>query len=236
MDSKATSFALVTEGVSDHAVIERLIHTTLAKNLENQIYINRFHPKPDETDNAWYGPKGGWERVFEFCSCQNSLNKAMAYNRYLVIQMDTDTGGHQNFGIQLTDSNGEIPEAQIISEVTSLIISKFPDGFYNQYQDQIIFAISIHSIECWILPFYEPTPKKQPQINTCARRLAHLLTKENISSVKRYKEYSIICKKIRRLKDIEDKKSQSLSLTIFIEALQRLIPAASKTASDNADC
>ena len=91
------TFALVSEGVCDQAVIEHLIQTTCEKILDCEIEVYPMQPLRDATDSS--ANFGGWERVFEFC--ETGIPAALSVNDYVVIQIDTDRAEHVKFGVSL---------------------------------------------------------------------------------------------------------------------------------------
>ena len=61
-----TVFALVTEGITDSAVIEAILQSHFD---DDDLEVRPIQPVRDVTDQARTAPGafGGWEKVFEYC-------------------------------------------------------------------------------------------------------------------------------------------------------------------------
>lgn len=165
-------FGLVTEGITDQAVLENIINgIVLAKT-------------DDEADFVFSQPAqgvgkqkndGGWERVFEFLATEDLMIDALEKVSFLVIHLDSDQGTHKNFGVALLDAAGKPrPTIDIISDVKNVLISKISPAVYLKYRDKLVFAIAVHSLECWLLPLFGKKRSRANEVN-CERKLAHEL-------------------------------------------------------------
>ena len=93
--------------------------------------------------------------------------------------------------------------------------------FWTNYGDRIIFAISVHSIECWLLPIYFNTQhQKAGKITGCLDTLNKILIKQEGFSIheKEAAYYVKIAKKLR--KQINDIYTLNPSLRIFVENIK----------------
>lgn len=169
------SFMLITEGPTDQEVIEAVLAGYFGE--EPDFPFRR--PLRDATDESRQakGSDGGWERVLEHCeNAEDLLREDLQINDYLLIQIDTDCGDHKNFGVSPTVNGQDRPVTDIIMDVRKLLIAKLGEEFYGDFQDRILFAISVHSLECWLLPLHVVKPakdavKKSSQTKSCADRL-----------------------------------------------------------------
>src|SRR4051794_28026303 len=107
------TFALISEGLTDQFVIERLVEVICSANFDEGVDINPLQPLRDVTD-AVTAPHGGWELVLEYCD--NGVGDALAANDYIVIHLDTDQGDHPNFGVALTDEGSDRPFCELIAD------------------------------------------------------------------------------------------------------------------------
>ena len=137
------SFGLIAEGLTDQIVIEDILAGYL-----NSAYIEvtPLQPKRDKSKI------GGWTLVFDYCRSKK-FQEAFQFIDYIIIQIDTDVS--EDYGVAKQDENGEFTPQQLIAKVIEKFRSAIGDNFYSRYQPQIIFAISVHSIECWLLPLYQ---------------------------------------------------------------------------------
>jgi hypothetical protein len=207
------SFALVTEGITDQAVLE----TILCGYYGEEPDINPLQPLRDATDESRQseGSFGGWEKVFEYCGL-GDLQDALAFNDYLIIQVDTDCGEHPRFGVPLTSGGKDRPEIDIIDDVRKVLVSKLGDDFYQEFQDQILFAISVHSLECWLLPLHANTPKASSQTKSCANRLGRAA---RIELGKDYQAYKTLSRGYGKKAAIEKARQCSASFDVFLSSL-----------------
>jgi hypothetical protein len=155
------SLGLITEGLTDQIVIESI----LAGYFNNpDIDIRPLQPERDKHDENKSHNYGGWSQVFAYCEL-NNFKEAFQFIDYIIIQIDTDVSKDYNIAHQ--DENGEFTPQHLIAKV----IEKFRDGigedFYNTNQLKIIFAISVHSIECWLLQLYYTAQQKKAKCKNC---------------------------------------------------------------------
>ncbi|QOF91885.1 phage tail protein [Pseudomonas lundensis] len=214
------SFALVTEGITDQIVIDHLISTIIGNFSEEDADVNILQPLRDATDEARQakGKFGGWEKVLEFCRNEARLNEALEFNEYLVIQIDTDCCGHVNFGVPLYKEGIELKALELIADVQNYIKACLGDVYQNN-ADRIIFAIAVHSTECWLMPFYAREEHHKSREKSCAEHLTRALIKEQIKYEKTHACYTHLCKPLKKYKTINDNKSSSTSLNNFIDSL-----------------
>ena len=76
------SFALVAEGITDQIVLETILSGYYD---EDDLEINPLQPLRDATDRFRQGNFAGWELVFEFCSDQDRLAEALAFNDFFLL-------------------------------------------------------------------------------------------------------------------------------------------------------
>jgi hypothetical protein len=140
-------FALITEGPSDQLIISNLL-VGYYKNPD--LLISPLQPKKNEP--------GNWHKVLEYCGSSN-FKGAFSFDDYVIIQIDSDIFLHE----ELPDEykiHSLIPYLNV-DEIVALIKAKLVEiigqEFYLQNQEKIIFAISVDSIECWLLPFFYQT-------------------------------------------------------------------------------
>ena len=159
------SFGLITEGLSDQIVIENI----LAGYFKNpDLDIRPLQPERDKDDENKFTGYGSWSQVFAYCRRSRDFQESFQFNDYIIIQIDTDTS--QEYGIPEQDENGEFTPEQLIEKVIEKFKQEIGEDFYTQCQQQIIWAISVHSIECWLLPLYYQDSKKS-KLKNCLSTL-----------------------------------------------------------------
>ena len=197
-----TTFALITEGVTDQAVIDVLVCSYYRSKNIGDIHINPIQPLQDATDEARSGNYGGWERVLELCSSRERILGHIATNDYLIIQIDTDCGEHPNFGVPLTIDGVAKPVSQLIEETIAVIVSKIGEEFFESHRRKFIFAVTVYSLECWFLPLYERLNSHRHRIRSCDDHLGAALIKKGIKYSKTYRFYHEISKEFKNNKNI----------------------------------
>jgi hypothetical protein len=216
------SFMLITEGPTDQEVIEAILTGYFGE--EPDFPFRR--PLRDATDESRQGSPGGWERVFEHCEHgEELLREDLQINDYLIIQIDTDCGEERNFGVPPTVNGQDRPVMDIIMDVRKLLITKLGEDFYRDFQHRILFAISVRSLECWLLPLHIKKPKKtaikkSSQIQACANRLEKYI--EEYCKIKYKKDiatYRVLAKDFLDKANIKMTCERNVSFKVFIESL-----------------
>ena len=187
------TFALIAEGLTDQIVLESIIYQICSEVFEGGIDINPLQPLRDATDQAVTAPHGGWELVLEYC--EERVADALSANDYVVIHLDTDKGDHANFGLPLTDQGADRPYDDFVAGAIRIIAARLGKDFYETHVDRLLFAISVHTMESWLLLyFYEREKPKNSLV-----RLNRELKKQNKTAlVKEASSYKRIADKIRR--------------------------------------
>jgi hypothetical protein len=212
-----SSFALVTEGITDQIALETILNEFYDKNLD----IRPIQPIRDATDESRQQDFGGWEQVLEYCSLPDFEN-SLLFNDYVVIQIDTDCGDHVNYGVALTAQGKDKAQADIIKDVINLLITKIGDDIYNENKERILFAIAVHSLECWFLPLFETSKSKQSRTKNCREHLERAVNKENLIYQKDYAVYKNLSKKFKSKNAIHNCRNSCESFDIFIKALPEI--------------
>ncbi|AFZ14379.1 hypothetical protein Cri9333_3555 [Crinalium epipsammum PCC 9333] len=213
-----TTFGLVTEGLTDQIVIENILSGYFNSD---DIILNPLQPernKDDENKSAY----GGWYLVFQYCQSRE-FQESFQFNEYVIIQVDTDVSEDINYDIPKQDANGELTPEQLTEKVKEKFKFLIGDSFYEKYNHRIIFAISVHSIECWLLPLYY-TDNKKAKITNCLKTLNQQINKIDKFTIdinnKNPKYYRTISQKYCNYKQLIKLYKYNPSFKIFIEEVQ----------------
>lgn len=209
-----TSFALITEGITDQVVLTAILQATYTEEPD----INEVQPVRDETDNSRQGSFAGWEKVLEYCGL-DFFQQDFIFNDYVIIQIDTDVAEHPNFGVPLTENGADITTGDLVNNVKEMIANKIGKEIYEKYKDRIIFAISVHSLECWLLPLFINDKKGASRLKNCENHLARALEKRGVPYVKDFRCYENLSKGFFQKKIFSLAESRNESLKIFISSL-----------------
>jgi hypothetical protein len=169
-------FALITEGVSEHRIIKHIL-TKYFKDQEPD--INQIQPKIlDEKQET----TGGWVEVLKYCE-REELKDIFVENDYLVIQIDTDQSQNAPFSINHLKPTGEEKTTnELLHDVLNKLNSLISPDIKAAYGNKIFFAISIHTLECWLLPLFYMNNHKS-DTKGCLSTLNIELIKKNIKPI-----------------------------------------------------
>lgn len=178
------TFAGIVEGVTDKRVI-----TNILAGYFNNPDIKIAWLQPRDTIANTKEPPAGWTRVLKYCKSEQ-FKKAFQENEYVIIHIDTDVSPKETFDIPHQNENGELltPE-QLIAKVVNKFRSLISEDFYDQHVDKIIFAIAVHSIECWLLPLC--LPDKKEEIDDCPNTLKRGLPNFKPKNPRYYQDISM---------------------------------------------
>jgi len=214
------TFGFITEGVTDQVVIEYILNGYFDTD---DIDINELQPLRDETDQNRSKNYGGWKLVFDYCESAK-FKEAFQFNDYIIIQIDTDVSEEVHYDISKQDENGKVLEViDLIKRVKEKFKNLMGENFFNSHEEKIIFAISVHSIECWLLPLYY-TDKKRYKIVNCLRTLNSALNKKEDFTIdpknKNVAYYRKIAENFCKHKELMRLYKENPSLKIFIEEIE----------------
>jgi len=208
------SFALITEGITDQVAISAVLYGLYDEEPE----IRPVQPLRDATDEVRQGNRAGWEKVFEYCSLDD-FAAVFATNDYVIIQVDTDVCGHPNFPVAVVDENGDRSPADVAEDVKSFINAKIAPAILETYCKRIFYAISVHSLECWLLPLYAATAGDRRRTKNCEAHLTRVLNKKDIAFKKDYRTYTALAKPLEKATSIQTVSKHNDSFAIFVASL-----------------
>ena len=211
------NFALISEGITDQVVIEAIINAYY-KDSDEEVTVNHLQPMRDATDQSRQSidTHGGWKNVFEYISTDDKCASALETNDKLIIQVDSDICWHDSVPID-PKKDHEI----LFDEIKNLLISKIPADDFKWIKDYLIFAIPIHSTECWLIPIYTQKASILRRVNDCENQLKQVEQNSVARVEKNFDCYEILSAKIRRPKDIEIISKHSKSLYLFTQQLPK---------------
>ena len=207
-------FSIVSEGVTDQVVLENILFGWTGNK---DLVINRLQPKENEP--------GNWDKVFKYCQSAE-FKGAFAFNDFMIIQIDTDFMARGEVSEEFLIDVKDLTIDEKITAFREKIIELIGQEFYNEFANQIIFAISVEEIECWFLPIYFPTKKtKAAKTVNCIGTLNPELNKKEGFTIgsKEYAYYERIAKHFRKKKDIQKYALLNESFNVFIEELDAKI-------------
>ncbi len=208
-------FALACEGITDQIVIENILCGYYKDYDDLDEDIQPLQPPFDATNQKQLeGEFGGWEMLLAYLT-QKRFRDDVLNSEYIIIQIDTDISEHVNFGVSQKDLSTEALIKKVIERLIAQIDSK--DTFYEEHKSKIIFAISVHSLECWILPIYKSF--KNEKVTGCFETLQR--ESKKIKVLKEYQVYDKLSQNFLKHKKLMKLLSQNSSFQIFIDALPK---------------
>lgn len=216
-------FGLVSEGITDQIVLENILSGYFNTP---DIIVDALQPTRDATDENKMANSGNWHKVMSYCQSEN-FREALENNGedyYLIIQIDTDVFWGDSvsppYAVPTRNEAGQISSEALFFEVIIKLIELMGEAVYQQYQRQIIFAVSVNSLECWLLPLYVDKKKSQKDQNCLKTLNEGLKKKENFTIDKKDPEYYRKCSKSYRKNNTLLKSHQyNLSFEGFVQQL-----------------
>lgn len=210
------SFSLACEGVTDQIVIDNILYGYYKGNENFDDDVKYLQPPFDETTKQ-QSDFGNWELLLTYLSSKIFRDDVLNSD-YLIIQIDTDDSQHPNFDVNQRDAdNEELSTEELIENIIKRLIKQIDEDevFYEENKDKIIFAISVHSLECWILPLYKTY--KTEKTKNCFDNLKR--ESEDIKVEKTHSTYDKLSKDFLKAKNITKISKDCISLKVFISKL-----------------
>ncbi len=214
------NFALITEGVSEYRIIKHIL-TKFFK--ESEPIINLIQPK---IVNEKQEVIGGWNEVLKYCE-RDEIRSILVENDYLVIQIDSDQSATKPFNISHSKEGGIAKsDEELYSEIKSKLNSLIKPDIISSYSDRIIFAISIHTIECWLLPMFYTDHHKSATRNCLSVLNVKLRNKgqstiplSGKNSTNGVRVYNEVLKGWRKKEDIINSSQRNMGFARFVDDL-----------------
>ncbi|WP_338503609.1 hypothetical protein V6R86_08240 [Sphingomonas kaistensis] len=209
------TFAIISEGITDQIVLDAIVQGSCADKYSDDVSVNFLQPIRDATDTNT-AAHGGWELVFEYCNLR--MLDAVSTNDYVIIHVDTDCGDHERFGLALTEGGADRPTAELVEDAKTILRSKIDPAILAEHAHKLIFAIAVHSTECWLLLLLFDVRRTKG----CAERLNRELNRKSgfrlSKDARSYMKASRLLKKRRLSEDF----GEAESLTIFLQDLKNV--------------
>ncbi|MDD5271983.1 MAG: hypothetical protein PHU14_04615 [Methylovulum sp.] len=221
-------FGLACEGVTDQITIENIL-CGYFDNPDLDEAITRLQPPFDETTQKQkVGEIGGWTGLLNHYLGSQRFREDVLNTQFIIIQVDTDVAPEKGFDVAHSDAenNPLTPEALIDKVVSKLIaiIDSGEQGFYQQQSAKIIFAISVHSLECWLYAHYNKQSLNKPKIVGCFDALDRLAQKDKKlpKPEKTYRCYNDFSRPFLARKHIDAVAAKDPSFRVFIRELAKI--------------
>jgi hypothetical protein len=166
-------------------------------------------------------PEGGWRPLLTYLTCER-FREDVENHQFIILQIDTDVS--HDFDIPHTDNLGnQLTTLELIEKVIEKLIFQMNSGqidFYQDYAKKIIFAICVHSIECWLVAHYG----KSENLLNCLTELKTFKFPNNLQVAKKVRNYDLISQPFLIRQHIETVAQKDKSFKHFIQQLQLISP------------
>jgi hypothetical protein len=166
---------LITEGITDQQVLVPIVESFWP---DLEIDFVRTPSSTDKTDKqeGW----GGWLLVLQKLESLD-VAELIQYNDLVVVQIDTDVSPEKGFDVPHWDGEKLSPEVLIERVIQRLKSCLSPQPLPKQDRF-FIFAIGVHSLECWLVGLRDGQ-HKATKINDCLKRLNTALLKNKQDAI-----------------------------------------------------
>jgi hypothetical protein len=211
--------ALITEGVSEYTIIEHIMFGYIG---DDNLIINQIQPK---VVNQRQVTAGGWAEVIAYCQ-RPEIHDILIENDFLIVQIDSDQSQTPPFSVNHIDNQSEQKEPdQLLRDIIERLQSLFIHEIYQKFQSRIIFAICIHTIECWLLPVVLNDHHRSSTTN-CMNRLNRELARRNMNGIPpkgdhmRIRRLEEVLHLLRKKRDIMNAAQFNPGFRFFIESIR----------------
>lgn len=222
MSAYTNDFALVSEGVTDYAVLKNILLGYFKGHARTPRIVQR-QPDSDATGETEWQQFGNWENVFRYLR-EGLYRDALEFSEYLIVQMDTDASEHANFNVPQQESGIPLEPETMVERVGEKIRTIIGPHDCETYGDRLIFAICVRELECWLLPLWE-TDKIAAKTTGCTKTLSAALERNNEPAIradaKKWKDYDNASRPYRKKSAVFEQGIKNPSLRIFLNELDR---------------
>jgi len=215
-------FALMTEGPTDHAILNNIL-LGYFKN-QREPAVHREHPDP-QAEAAF----GGWTLLLQYLR-DKKFRQAFQLNRFLIIQVDTDTSQDRGFDVPHQDENGPLSVVKLVENVIERLRAEIGEPDLATYAERFIFAVAVHQTECWVLPLWFSDARAE-KITGCVATLGRCpnlrkkLTQKGFRWIraeeKDPRSYDEASRGFRKTNILHEEGRKNPSLALFLDDLDR---------------
>lgn len=217
------SFGIIAEGVTDQNVIEAILAGYFGDDDPDVAYIQ---PPVDATGRGPAVGNAGWGMVFKHFET-GEYAKALDYRDYLVVQIDTDVSEQKGYDVPWRDGARDLTPEELVARVVERFRRIVGDADFEKYGRRLIFAVSVHSIECWLLPLLY-TDNKRSKITGCGDAANKALARadkdklSNAAGEKFPRAYQDAARAFEKRSVVVNAAKHNASLAAFLAALDAL--------------
>ena len=212
------NIGIIPEGITGQIVIEYILVGLLQ---DDDLSIDPLQPTRDATDEDLVTSAENWDKVFEYCE-SSRFEYAVLNTDFVIVQVDADIFTTKEISEKYKLYFSDIPVEDCVLQIRYMLIGLIGVNFYASYSSKIIFAISVDSIECWLLPIYYQNQSKQASKTVnCLNALNQVLSKQESYTIDKKKPqyYRRATKPYLKHRDLMKLYPMNPSLKIFIASI-----------------
>lgn len=212
--------AIIAEGITDQVVIEKILKVHYKSVLsDDELSIKHLQPHRDETDEGKQAKDahGGWKNVLEYLKQDEILIGALSLNEKIVVQIDGDICFDDSINI---DPNLDCDT--VCEEIIKLLKKQIDSEILEHIEDRLLFAIPLHSTECWLISLHSNDVRYRGKKNKCIENLAIVTADAGLDCTKNHDNYEVLVRPIRKSKNLDDIGTVSRSFQKFRESLPKI--------------
>lgn len=221
------TFALLTEGVSDQRVLKSVLIGFMQQfEDEDEPEILPVFPPPAPPGGT---SQGGWTLLLAQLEAGGHL-QALQTNDYVVVHIDTDVANDPGFDVPTANLSAQDIRAAVIARLEQ----KMGPAAAAACAGRILYAIAVHSIECWLLPIVFSDGGEQAQAKRlidCQKLVNERLNERDeplLSGTTNWKDkeprrYEELSKPYKKWKALKVAAPKNPSLKLFVDDLERVV-------------
>jgi hypothetical protein len=199
-----------------------------------EVDVRPFLPIADSTYRHQLPSFSNWQLVLEYCASRK-LQEALPFVDYLIVHIDTDNCDDPAFGVPKVEDSKALPVREIVARVILKLQEKIGGSVWEMCHDRILFAISVETIECWLLPLFAAGNQKSKHLN-CLNVLNRCLSKKNMRPInpqsKEPRYYSELSRPYSRRRDLLRHCGENPSFELFVEQLRQTFDVKTHEGTD----
>jgi hypothetical protein len=231
-------FGVVAEGVTDQAVLKNILIGAFTEEGEEPD-VRPIQPPPRDARKDTADPPGGWSLVFRFFTA-GEHRKALQTVDYLVIHIDTDVSEQAGYDVPWREAGRELTVDELAARVAAKIEGLIGPDLLAAHGHRFLFALAVHSIECWLLPLlYDDN--RSAKISGCLAAANEARRRRNEAPLskpvrggesKDHRAYDSVSRPYLKRKRLVQGGEKNRSLGIFLEKLAAVVPRTASVATD----
>lgn len=222
-----SDFAIVAEGLTDQIVLRHILLGFFA-GWEEEPTINFVQPLYDTTASHGNPSPGGFDQVIKYFET-GRFREALQFNRYLVVHLDTDVS--EQYAVSWRQDGRERTPEELVDAVAERLRGLIGEEICQAHGERFLFAVAVHSMECWLLPLCIDASQKakQAKIAGCLEAANHALRLtsrpplsmgEGRSEHKDERAYAALARSYLKRKVLLQHRDANPSLGVFLRNLE----------------